>query len=695
MKKFFLFVSISFGTFVFSQEIVNNDTIKEIKTTQIQEVILKTQRKKQFVDKAVYTFNKETLEKAKHAKDLLETLPELQLDPISNTITSTKGSVTLFLINGIEASDTQIRSVIPSEVIKIEYYDIPPARFATRADIIVNIVTRNPGLGYVFGISALSAFNTGFVNGSAYGNYTKDKNDFGVEYSINYRDYDDNHVRNSYKYHLNGNDYTTEGYKQNTFGYTFQNLTLRYTHLVPDNYVFQSKLKMDIFSRFMNENGENLFSENSMLEKHQIYNKSSADNVIPTLDLYYSKNLGKKDELSVNFVGSHFTTNSSENSKEWNNSSGLLVYDNIMKLEAKQTGIVGELAHVHSFSSGKLSSGYRISNTSISNELQNLIGFSDYHVNYLEQYIYTEYSGKKDKFSYRIGTGLTNIHNKSDKTVFDEWSFTPKIVLSYQLKNNQSFRFTSSYIPRSPSSSALSSNTILLAPNIYERGNPFLKSQHTFGNNLIYSFNNKHFDFNANLFYSFINRSFNQYYVLDQQLGGYSLTYENAKNSQRYGVRLTGSYKPFGNSLLVLKLTLSPSAERIKMANGIEIKNENFGNSFVLSSEYKSFSIQYQFNIPVYYLSGAFLHTNENQNHLFASFKHKEWTFTSGMYWIGIPSEYKTKSLPESLVNYSRKNQIQDNKSMLIFGISYDFSKGKKTNLDRKLNNSTTPAATF
>jgi hypothetical protein len=89
------------------------------------------------------------------------------------------------------------------------------------------------------------------------------------------------------------------------------------------------------------------------------------------------------------------------------------------------------------------------------------------------------------------------------------------------------------------------------------------------------------------------------------------------------------------------------------------------------------------------------LTTNENANHIFVNYKLKEWTFTTGMYWLGMPSDYKTKSLPESLVNYSRHNQIWNNKSMFVLGLSYDFSKGKKTEIDKKLNNSTAPAATF
>ncbi|AZA80770.1 TonB-dependent receptor [Chryseobacterium lactis] len=694
MKKTIYTLFFLSGTLMFSQE-KSNDTVDVSRTKEIQEVIIKSQRKKQFADKAVYTFDKEALDRARYAKDLLRTLPELKLDPVSNSIASTKGGTTLFLINGIEATDLQIRSIAPTEVVKVEYYDIPPARWATRADTVVNILTRSTETGYVFGTDVSSALNTGFVNGSAYANYTKGKNDFGLEYSINVRDYNDRRVNSIYDYQLDGKHYRSNEDRKDHFGYTFQSIALRYTRLVPDDYAFQVKLNADIFSRFSKGVGQSIFTQDDFSEEHAMFKNNGSSYIIPKLDVYYSKKLGEKDEVSINLVGSHYTTDTSETAKEWIINSGLSVYENDMMLKAKQTSLVGELAHTHDFAAGKLSSGYRISRTSISNDLNNLAGYSEYSVNYLEQYFYTEFSGKLNKFSYRVGAGLTNIHNKSAENTFDEWTFTPKLILSYQLKNNQNLRFTGSFTPVSPVSNALSSNVVQLAPNIVQRGNPFLKSQQVFSNALTYSFNNKHFDFNAGLFYRYTDRVINQYYVQDNVLGGYALTYENGKSGQRYGVQLTGSYKPFGNSLLVAKLVLTPTSETIKTSTGALIKNNYLGNSFVLSSEYKSFSLQYEFNIPVYSLSGAFLNTNENQNHIFVSYKLKNWTFSTGMYWIGMPSEYKTKSLPESLVDYKLNTQIMNNKSMFILGLSYDFSKGKKTELQRKLNNETAPAATF
>lgn len=550
MKKFFVLAITLSGIFAFGQDEKQDST--DYNPIEIKEVLVQSQRKKMFADKAVYTFDKEALDKARYAKDLLNTLPELQVDPISNTIQSTKGGTTLLLINGIEATDNQIRAVKPQDVVRVEYFDIPPARYANRADQVVNLITRNPENGYVYGADLTSAFTTGFINGSAYANFTKGKNNFGLEYNIYLRDYKDRTSMNIYDYNLNNIHYRTENQRNEYFGYTDQTIALRYTNSDSDKYAFQAKLDMNISSSFAYANGTSLFYQNSLLNNHSTYKHSNSNYSKPTLDLYYSRKLGKKDELSLNVVGSMYTTKSIDETREWETISGAEQYNYLTNLEADQKGIVGEIAYTHSFEKGKLNSGYRISNNSIDNKLENLNGPSNNKVNYLEQYIYSEYSGKAKKLSYRLGVGLTNVHNKNEDTNTDTWTFTPKLVLGYELAKNQNLRFSSSYKPTSPWNSALSKNVIQVVENITQEGNPYLTIQKSFGNNLIYSFNSKYFDLNTNAFYHYTKDPINQLYlqnIINGNVEGYKLTYENAQNSQRYGVQITGSIKPFGTDI--------------------------------------------------------------------------------------------------------------------------------------------------
>ncbi len=290
---------------------------------------------------------------------------------------------------------------------------------------------------------------------------------------------------------------------------------------------------------------------------------------------------------------------------------------------------------------------------------------------------------------------MTNIHNNSSVTTENDWTPNPKLVLSYTIAKNQSLRLTSDYTSKSPWADALSSNIVQTVPNIYRTGNPYLKPSHVFRNNLVYSFNNKYFDFNLVPFYNILYRDITQFYTYSAQLNGYALTYDNSDYTRQTGLQFSGSLKPFGNDLLVIKPYLQFASVLLKKTDGTVIRNQYLRNSFTLSSEYKNFSFQYQFNIPSYTLSGAFLNTNENQNHAFASYKLSNWTLMTGFYWIGMPSEYKTKSLSESVVNYSSHTQIMNNKNMFVLGISYDFAKGKQNNIHRKLNNDTAPAVTF
>lgn len=691
---------ICFPSLLASFYLVNGQEVKDsikdsISTKEIQEVLIKAQRKKQFSDHANYTFDKEALEKARHSKDLLTTLPELKLDPISNTLTSIKGGKILFLINGIEASDSQIKSIAPANVVRVEYFDIPPARYSQRADTVVNIITRNPEVGYSYGADVTSALTTGFVNGSAYAGYTKGKNDFGLEYSINLRDYDNRIVDKIYDYNLNGAHFNSTEQQKDHFGYTNQNISLRYANVVTGNYTFQAKGSIFINSNFNNGLGKSIFTQDNLAENHSTVHNSNSAYTAPTLDLYYSKNLGKKDEVSLNLIGSHYTTNSSQFDHEWNTATGDDVFNNDMNLKAKQTGIVGEIAHTHQFEKGKLSSGYRISNTAISNDLVNLRGSSHYDVNYLEQYLYTEYSGKWDKLGYRFGIGVTNIHNKSAETTQDDWAPTPKLVLSYDLAKNQSLRFTSSYTSNSPWASALSSNVVQVVPNIIKKGNPYLKTQHLFRNSLIYSKSTKYYDFNADVFYNIVDKYFAEYFVLATDSSQYILTFNNA-DFKEYGVEVSGSVKPFANDLLIIQTWLSPVVMNMKLKSGENITKSFIRNYFSISSNYKSFGINYQFNFPISQLEdGVFLQRDENANHLFLTYKIKDLTLSTGMYFIGTPSIYEKETLPESIVQQQRFSQILNNKNLFVFGLSYDFSSGKRLQIQKKLNNNTAPATTF
>ena len=119
---------------------------------------------------------------------------------------------------------------------------------------------------------------------------------------------------------------------------------------------------------------------------------------------------------------------------------------------------------------------------------------------------------------YRLGAGITNINNKSQYERTNEWSFTPNLILGYQLSKNQALQLISSYKPNPPSGEQLSSNIVQLVPNIVKQGNPYLKPEYLWKNQLKYSFNNKYFDFNIIALYNNTQSAITEYYSFDQPI---------------------------------------------------------------------------------------------------------------------------------------------------------------------------------
>ena len=669
----------------FCQENTVKDSIPNVK--EIQEVIIKSQKRKVFSDHVSYSFDEKAIKSARYAKDLVVSVSQLQLDPVSNNVSSIRGGKILILINGRESSNLQLQGIKPETVVRIDYYDVPPTRWANKADLVVNVITRNPENGYTGGASVQNATFTGFVNGSAYFTHTRGKNTFGLDYNLGFRDYDNRNYHSTYEYLLNGQKYRSDEFRKEHFGYTIQEISATYSNSKEDSYSFQAKLNLNMNHYFSRANGESEFIQGAITTQNSLLNSDNEKYINPVLDLYFNKNLGQKDEIALNAVGSFFRTQNSKLAKEWVTNTGASVFENDMNLSNRQFNSVVELAHIHKFKISKLNSGYRFSNENISNNLTNLAGHSEYEVNYFKQYFYTEFSVKIKKLMYRLGAGITNINNKSQYERTNEWSFTPNLILGYQLSKNQSLQLISSYKPNTPSGEQLSSNIVQLVPNIVKQGNPYLKPEYLWKNQLKYSFNNKYFDFNIIAFYNNTKSAITEYYSFDLPANRYVLSYENADNYTKGGAQFVGVIKPFGNNYLRITTLLAPIWEKIKIKD-IEIKNSYLSNRLTLVSQYKNFTLQYQFNIPVFSLDGAFLYTNENQNHLFLQYRKNGWTFTSGMYWMGVPSEYKSKSYSKSLVEFTNHTKIQNNKNMLVFGVAYDFSKGKNNEIDKKLENS-------
>ena len=91
------------------------------------------------------------------------------------------------LLNGVTASDIDLKGIPANKILKVEYYNIPPARYAD-AGVVVNVITKEAETGYGVGVEGRTAFTTGFTDDEVYYNFTSGANSCrifidGVEYA--------------------------------------------------------------------------------------------------------------------------------------------------------------------------------------------------------------------------------------------------------------------------------------------------------------------------------------------------------------------------------------------------------------------------------------------------------------------------------------------------------------------------------
>ena len=654
--------------------------------------VVKSKRVWQKTDHKVVIFDKEQIAQASYARDLLRTLPHVSEDPITGKLSTQHGGGLLILINGIKATDAQLKMIPPNKVVRVEYYDIPPARYAY-VGTVINVITKQLDSGYAFGVQTSTALTTGFNNSSAYFSATSGKHRFDLEYYLNYRDYDDVIDEMRYDYLLNAVQHQDQTFGKDHFGYTTHSLSLKYAFVETEKQTFQATFMPDFNKSFSKTVYEGIYQKgtdiNTLFKDWDEHNKT----LHPSLDFYYWRKFSEKDELSLNLNLNHFQTKGDDKRKEFDAETASNAYDDLMHLDNQKQSVIGEVAYTRNLALvSKINAGYKLEYSHLLSDLTNLFGSSRYTSDYLQQYVYAESVGMRKKWMYRLSLGLTHIYNKSIENKYNRLVFTPKMILGYQFNEQNALRFVASRAPIMPTIDMLSNNALSLTRDIIKMGNPGLKNGSVSQFALMESYDNAWLSLLLAGFYQFEHHPVNQYFRAEGNK--LMLTYRNTAHNQYYGGILKTQIKPFRNSLLQIDVYLQPYWQRASTPEGIQMEFA-FENSFSLDLNYKRFALNYQYVIPSYSISGVFRSLSENNNNLTLSYKLKNWRFNAGILFIGKAAHYRTKTLEDSFVHYVSDRKIRDNKSMLIFGLSYDFSSGKQKNISRTLNNKDDSAPTF
>ncbi|MBR4265796.1 MAG: TonB-dependent receptor [Bacteroidales bacterium] len=684
-----------------TSKIVKNFTVEE-DITELSEIEIKDYRTKNFTDHKEITFSKQQIETAYNAQDLMKNVSGIKIDPLSGSLKSTKKGDVKILINGISASDNDLKQLSADKIAKVEFFTIPPARYA-EAGSVLNVITKEPTNGISGGVDLTHAFTTGFGDDMIYFNAVKGNSKFSLSYVFSWRDYKDRISSINYDYTIGNRKNIYQQNMHDKFGYTTNNPEIKYTYSKPQNIVFQATFTPVFTTRFSDAKSDVDFRKNDIQILGNSISKSDENTFKPSLDLYFSKNLADNQELSINLVGTYFDVSQKEKENGFAVTDNSTIFDDDMNLENSKKSLISELAYKIDFNDDfSFSTGYKgafaNSDFKISNILSNYDTYK-YSSKNENDYFYGELSGGfGEDFSFRASAGATFVKNENNDAKYDKWLFTPQLVLNYAISETQNLTLDFSSKPDVPSISQFSSNAELLIPNVLRIGNPQLKTAQEYSLDLNYTYSSDKFDLNFDLYYGLEQNAVNTYYTQNTFEGEDYIfaTYQNAKNFKNYGLFYDISYYPFEE--VDITLNIYGYLFQQELSSNIIGNHNHFYCPFFYYVEYtlKGFEVSYIGNIPCKGISGSFLQSNENQGHLFMSYKfNNNIKLSAGCYWIFTKSKYDGETLPSSLLYQKNHTHIDDNKSMFVLGFAWNFSKGKAINVKQKLHNKDNDQGSF
>ena len=658
----------------------------------LEDVVVEAKATHQRADRRVITFARKDVQEALHSYDLLKTLPSVSFDVMNDRLKGAMGGEVQLLINGIRSTKTDVLMLPKEKIKRVEVYDIPPARYRA-VECVINIIVSGLDDGYIAGGSLKHAFTTGFGNDEAYASLISGRHKLSLEYTLNYRDYRDRESLAQYSYSLNQQALQLTYSDHDAFGYTTHSPALKYAYVVDERYLWEARLQPRAERRFSDNSGAGLYTVDGVAgEKLTTTGRDRTQQFNPSLDLYHWRKLGEKDELSLNLVGTLFSTKRETKTREQGVATGVTSYEDFMKLDNSKRSLILEATHTRETGRLRISSGYRGEVSFLHSQVDNHFGVLDYTSRTWQHYGYSEISGLRGRFLYRLSLGLTHTHSRSSYRTYSTLAFTPKVVLGYTLGGGSDLRLMYDDKPILPSLEQLSSNRRRTTRDITSVGNPQLENAHMRQLTAMYSYAKGIFDIKLLGLYIHTHRPHIQ--AMKREGAGITFAPINGVWDDELATAAKVVVKPFGDNTLLIDTYLIPTYSRLRSSE-ISYDRSSLYGEFSLTGQYKGLQLYYKYALPTYGYDSGYASRMEPKHTASLSYRVGNWKFSASMLFIGTPAYYHDYTLGERLVQRDNKTWIHANKNMILLGVAYHFSRGKDKTYSKNLQNEDTSSPTL
>ena len=651
---------------------MRKDYLLEEEATAIDDVVVVGTNVTHYLDRTVYRVTNADRRTAVTGLDLTNKVPQVTLDRINETVSSSDGEVTI-LVNGIAASAQELKTISPEEVGQIEYYDLPPIRYGG-GNAVLNIVTKEVRDGFYGGIDLKHAVPVRWLNDSFYLRYNRGRSQLTFRYYASWHKSDAQFVDDEYRYALNGTDYAQYLHTSGGYRSFYNDFNLKYTNQLQDKYVFQATFYPSL------RNNENHYdSQIEFLEGAtgmQRYGNYRTESKIfnPTLDLYFWRQLGRKQELIMAITGNYFDSGLDTRSSEYDSADDRPVFEDFLTVDGRKYSAIGQALYIKNFEKVAFSVGERFSyESNIAHTTSWLSGDRQERTTRMNNYLAAEVSGKiKTRFSYRFSLGVIASRTVTAGNDSWQWVFAPNVIAGYQISSSFIVKAGFSQANTSPSLGMLDDRTAMITQNIVSRGNPSLKNGFRNSAFVGTGYTNKWLNINVTCLYGYAKNPINYYYRQDG--ARYEYMPVNDKSSETCGIT------PFENDILTIKLQ-----------GGVYYTNLNSGVlgrvgylriplRYYIQFAWKNLSAFYQGNIVTGNMVPPMIVYSDLGSGIGIIYKYRNFAFSLSCANFLIRPESRSHTIDGSAVWRKSTGSQRDSYNRVMLGVSYNFGRGRVYN---------------
>ena len=620
--------------------------------------------------------------------DLLQQLmlPKITVNPMSNEIKVPGNGEVQLRINGVKVELDEIKALLPTDIIRIEFHDNPGLRYRN-AEVVLDYIVRRPETGGNFSVDMSQGVNALWGEHRVSGKINHKKSEFGASYRIGPRDFYGMSRDNEEIFHLADGTvlHRKETGDPSHASMFMHNLNLNYSVQDPEKYLFNATF------RYWNNHQphwdyrgilSNLDNPDDYVDMVDL---NSSDNQVPALDLYYQRNLKNDQTLVFNVVGTYNRTSSHRFYQESRGEELLTDINN--RVSGKKYSLIGEAIYEKKLANGNsLSGGVWHTQSFSDNEYRNGHDYET-HMDQSASSIYGEFKGKVRKLDYMLGVELARLYYKQEGTDDSDqfYTFNPRFTLQYALPG-QSFIRLKGYVGNlSPSLGNLNAVEQVIDSLQLQRGNPRLESYMSYLLDLNY-------EYQKGIFYALVNGTY-EYVpnaIMDEkyQEGNKIIqTWNNQKNWQRvvgFAMFRVGPIKD------ILQFSFTGGVNHyISNGNTYSHRYTNWYCNMQASFTWKKFMLMYQMNTNWNRFWGETLEGGENIQMFMAKYNFKNLSLCIGAF---NPFSDNWKVQSENWNQYASRKKtsyIKESSRLFVVSVSYNFSFGRTYKAGQKrLNNS-------